>query len=310
MNIVPFLVGPTGIGKTSVSLIIAEKLPTEIVSADSRQIYRFMDIGTAKPTSEILNKIRHHFIDYLSPEVYYSAGIYGREARIKIDQIFEFNKIPLVVGGSGFYIQALIDGLSEIEVSDQGIREELRERLEKEGVETLFKELEKVDPQLTTKIKLKDKQRIFRGLEVYYATGSPLSQLQLNKPIPADFKPLLIGLEAERDWLYKKINERVDKMIKLGLIDEVQKLKDKGFSLKTNALNTVGYKEVFQYLNGHLEMDEMVEIIKMNSRRYAKRQITWFRRDNRIKWLSIDKFDKIDKVAEKILNYYKKFKLT
>jgi len=308
MNIVPFLVGPTGIGKTTISLIIAEKLPIEIVSADSRQIYRYMDIGTAKPSSEILNKIAHHFIDYLSPDEYFSAGMYGREAKKKINQIFKFNKIPLVVGGSGFYIQALIDGLSEIEVSDQDLREDLRERLENEGVESLYKELETVDPQLANKIKLKDKQRILRGLEVYYATGSPLSQLQLNKPKPANFSPLLIGLDAEREWLYKKINERVDEMIKLGLVGEVKNLKDKGFSIKNNALNTVGYKEVFQYLNDNLEFDEMIETIKMNTRRYAKRQITWFRRDNRIKWLNIDKSVKTEEIADQALDHYYKFK--
>ena len=309
MNIVPFLVGPTGVGKTEISLHLAEELPIEIVSADSRQIYRFLDIGTAKPSPEILQKTKHHFIDYLSPDEYFNAGMYSREARTTIRQIFENNKIPLVVGGSGFYIQALIDGLSEIEAIDQIIRGDLRKRLENEGVEALYKELESVDPNLIKKIKLKDRQRILRGLEVFYATGNPLSQMQLNKPDPADFIPMLIGLDAEREWLYDKINMRVDEMIKKGLVDEVRQLKDKGFSEKDNALNTVGYREVFKHLEDKLEFDAMVEKIKINSRRYAKRQLTWFRRDDRIKWLKIDGFDKIEDLTEQILDHYKKFKL-
>jgi tRNA dimethylallyltransferase len=309
MQLVPFLVGPTGVGKTEISIQIAQNISVEIISADSRQIYKFLNIGTAKPPPEILMKIPHHFIDYLSPDEYFSAGMYGREARSIINQILERKVIPLVVGGSGFYIQALIDGLSEIDISDHTIREDLGQRLENEGVEVLHKELKSVDPDLAKKIKMKDRQRITRGLEVYYATGKPLSKLQLNKPNPANFKPILIGLEAERKFLYHKINSRVDEMIQNGLVDEIRQLRDKGLSEKDNALNTVGYKEVFDYLNNIIEFDEMVEKIKINSRRYAKRQLTWFKRDNRITWMKIDEYDAIENIVNDILENYKKFKL-
>jgi tRNA dimethylallyltransferase len=301
MNAVPFFVGPTGIGKTEISIQIAKNLPVEIISADSRQIYRLLNIGTAKPSPETLLRIPHHFIDYLSPDQYFSAGMYGREARKKITQLFENKIIPLVVGGSGFYIQALIDGLSEIDGTDQTVRLELHQRLENEGVERLHKELESVDPDLAKNIKIKDWQRVLRGLEVYYVSGIPLSRLQLQKPIPADFNPVLIGLEANRDFLYNKINNRVDEMIKVGLIDEVRQLKEMGFSEKNNALNTVGYKEVFEYLDNNLQFDEMVEKIKINSRRYAKRQLTWFRKDSRIKWVKIDDFEKMQDVVDQII---------
>jgi tRNA dimethylallyltransferase len=291
MNFVPFLIGPTGIGKTEISLQLAEKLPIEIVSADSRQIYRYLDIGTAKPSTEILHKI-----------------MYGREARKIINRIFNINKIPLVVGGSGFYIQALIDGLSEIEVDDQQIRQNLQKRLDEDGVESLYHELESTDPDLANNVKLKDKQRIMRGLEVYYATGKPLSKLQSQKPSPADFHPIMIGLNAKRDFLYHRINMRVDEMIKMGLVDEVSKLKDKGFSEKHNALNSVGYKEVFDYLNSKLDQHAMIEKIKINSRRYAKRQLTWFRRDDRINWINIDEFANNEELMAKILAYFSKVK--
>jgi tRNA dimethylallyltransferase len=237
--------------------------------------------------------------------------MFGREARNKISQILEKKAIPLVVGGSGFYIKALIDGLSKIDISDdQTIRDDLRQRLKNEGVEVLHRELESVDPDLAKKAKIKDKQRILRGLEVFYLTGIPLSQFQQNKPDPADFNPVLIGIDAEREFLYNKINSRVDEMIKIGLVEEVRQLKNRGFSDKNNALNTVGYKEVFDYLNNMIEFEEMVEKIKLNSRRYAKRQLTWFRRDERIKWLKIDDFNNIEDAADKILERYRKLKLT
>jgi len=309
MDAVPFIVGPTGIGKTEISIQIAEKLPLEIISADSRQIYRLLNIGTAKPSPETLLTVPHHFIDYLSPDEYFSAGMYGREARNKINQLFENQVIPLVVGGSGFYIQALIDGLSEIDATDKAVRDELRQRLENESVEVLHKELESVDPDLAKNIKTKDQQRVLRGLEVYYVSGKPLSQLQLQKPIPANFNPILIGLDANRDFLYNKINNRVDEMIKAGLVDEVRQLKDMGYSEKDNALNTVGYKEVFEYLDSNLQFDEMVERIKINSRRYAKRQLTWFRKDDRILWLQIDQYDRMENIIEKIFEIFKRYHL-
>jgi tRNA dimethylallyltransferase len=302
MKTAPFIIGPTGIGKTEISLLLAEKLPVEIISADSRQIYRYLDIGTAKPSSEILKKVKHHFIDHLSPTDYYSAGMFGREARKRINQLLMSGKIPLVVGGSGFYIQALIEGFSEIEVSDQSIRQKLEKHLEESGIESLYEELMSVDPNLAKNLKINDKQRILRGLEVFYATGQPLSQLQRNNPISADFTPILIGLNANRQVLYNRINNRVDEMLAMGLVEEVHHLKKMGLSEKDNALNTVGYKEVFDHLNGKIDHDTMIEKIKMNSRRYAKRQLTWFRKDTRIIWFNIDEFERKEDLINQILS--------
>jgi tRNA dimethylallyltransferase len=308
MDVVPFIVGPTGIGKTAISVIIADKMPIEIVSADSRQIYKYMDIGTATPSRDILRMIPHHFINYLTPDKYFSAGMYGREARVVIKQIIEKGKVPLVVGGSGFYIKALVDGLSEIMADDEEVRARFNEKLRNEGVEKLHKELAKVDPDLAARIKKRDKQRILRGLEVYYATDNRLSDLQMLQAEPADFQPLLIGLTAEREFLYQNINRRVDEMISNGLVQEVEMLMKKGYTVDMNALNTVGYKEVFEYIAGNITENEMIEEIKKNSRRYAKRQLTWFRKDTRIQWLDINKKSQPEQIADKIMDRLKKFK--
>jgi tRNA dimethylallyltransferase len=307
MKVVPFLVGPTGIGKTNLSILLAQKLPIEIISADSRQVYRNLDIGTAKPTRQILNKIPHHFINYLSPETDFSAGKFGRSARRVIKQIFNRDLIPLVVGGSGFYIQALIDGLSDITVRDERIRHELKDRVIKEGIDTLYHELFVIDPDLAKKLQNKDKQRIVRGLEVYYASGHRLSELQTIKAEKSDFMPFMIGLTAERQYLYSMINHRVDQMLEKGLIEEVTSLKEKGFSREINALNTVGYKEVFEYLDNKINYETMIINIKKNSRHYAKRQLTWFHRDKRISWISIDEKSDFEKISDTIIERYHKY---
>jgi tRNA dimethylallyltransferase len=306
MNTVPFILGPTAIGKTEISLQLEKHFPIEIISADSRQIYKYLDIGTAKPSKDILKRIKHHFIDHLFPDDYYSAGMFGREARKVIEQVFGDGKVPVVVGGSGFYIQALIDGLSDIKSSDTDVRKALRRKLEKSGLDILYAELKSVDPELAISIKMQDKQRILRGLEVYYSTGIPMSNLQLQAPSPANFKAILIGLTADREFLYEKINNRVDEMISDGLVDEVKKLQQNGFNIENNALNTVGYKEVFDYLDGKIDHDMMIETIKKNSRRYAKRQMTWFKRDDRIIWFKIDKNTQTENLTMRILTHINK----
>lgn len=305
MNKVPVIVGPTGIGKTEVSLRLAENFPIEIISADSRQIYKFLDIGTAKPKPGILEKITHHFIDQLSPVETYSAGVFGRDARDLIHRLLKESKLPVVVGGSGFYIQALIDGLSEIDSVDPSIREQLQNRLNKEGIERLHDELSSVDPFLAEKTKNSDKQRVLRGLEVYYSLGIPLSQIQSQKPIPADFRFIMIGLNSRRELLYEKINKRVDQMIEMGLVNEVRGLKELGYTEELNALNTVGYKEVFEHLKGNFDFDTMVEKIKMHTRRYAKRQLTWFKRDKRIRWFNLDDYEDSENLITTIIEYIK-----
>lgn len=305
MNLVPFIVGPTGVGKTEISLMIADKIDIEIVSADSRQIYRYMDIGTAKPGQKSLAKVKHHFISYLNPDQHYSAGIYGREARTVIEKTLKTRMIPVVVGGSGFYIQALKDGLSNMEDTDNGTRKYLKQRLRYEELSDLYDELVAVDPQLAKSLNKNDKQRILRGLEVYYGTGRKLSELKTVPAKIADFKPLMFGLTAERSVLYNRINRRVETMLANGLIDEVKNLIKMGYSAEQNALNTVGYKEVFKYLDGKLDYAEMKEQIQKNSRNYAKRQITWFKRDPGIQWFNVGEESGSVGIASQILDKFK-----
>jgi tRNA dimethylallyltransferase len=298
--IVPFIVGPTAVGKTRLSAGIAERLDVEIVSADSRQLYRMLDIGTSKPPKELLRKVPHHLINFLRPDEDFSAGMYSQVARKVIDQIAGRDRIPLVVGGSGLYIRALIDGLHTVDVREDRIRISLRNRLIKEGVKKLYGELKQIDPVLAEKIEPTDKQRIIRGLEVYLSTGKRLSEIQEQETDPAEFEPLIFGLKAEREWLYNVINARVLDMFDQGFLAEAANLKLNGFSRELNSLNTVGYKELFIYLENKISFDEMIEMIQRNTRHYAKRQMTWFRRDKRIHWIGIDANTDFSKLADEI----------
>ncbi|MBD3376448.1 tRNA (adenosine(37)-N6)-dimethylallyltransferase MiaA [candidate division KSB1 bacterium] len=281
------LVGPTAVGKTGLSLEIAQTLGGEIVSADSRQIYRYMDIGTAKPTFDERAVVPHHFIDTKDPDELYSAGEYGRDARAVIQDLLQKDIVPVVVGGSGFYIRALVDGLFAPEISDHEVKEKWRRRLVTKGREAVFAELERVDPRTAERLHINDTQRIVRALEVYELTGKPISQFQEGQEEPADFEPVFIGLERDRSELVQRIEQRVDLMMDQGLMQEVQALLEKGFSPDVNALATVGYQEVVAYLQGEYDFEEMVEQIKIHTRQYSKRQMTWFRRDLRVNWLNL-----------------------
>ncbi len=286
---VPIIVGPTAVGKTDLVLRLAEKLDAEIVSADSRQLYRYMDIGTAKPTREQLERIPHHFIDIRTPDQYFSAGEYGRQARACIEKIRKTGKKALVTGGSGFYIQALVDGLFAPRLSDPAVKKYWHNIARQKGIGFVLAYLRKIDPHSADRLHANDLQRIVRAIEVYELSGKPISAFQEQNSRPAAFKPLFFGLYRERQNLYKRIEQRVDRMIKAGLLYEVEALRDRGWGPDLNALRTVGYKEVFDYLHGNSTHDEMVGLIKRNTRRYAKRQMTWFNRDTRILWLNMER---------------------
>ena len=312
MNIkknVILIVGPTGIGKTGLSLRLAESLPNvEIVSADSRQVFKMMDIGTAKPDLNELQKVKHHFIDIVFPDEYYSAGKYGRQARRKIDSLFQSNATPIVVGGSGLYIQALVDGFFEREVFDSLVKEKLKKIIDKKGVEHLYQKLLQIDSASAKKIHPNDAHRIVRALEVYELTGQPLSEFQQEKSTPADFEPFFIGLNRGREKLYQIIEERVDSMLRQGLVDEVKKIQQSGYTSELNSLKTVGYREIFDFLNGKIDYDEAVRLIKQRSRNYAKRQLTWFRKDQRIHWINVDDYKGIDVLTKHVLEIYDRHK--
>ena len=292
--------GPTGSGKTPLSVFLASLCNGEIISADSRQIYRYMDIGTAKPSQAELNAVKHHFIDILNPDKDYNAGQFAKDARTIIDDIIARKKIPIVVGGSGLYIEALIDGFFEGPGADFEFRARYNERYEKEGGEILLEELRRVDPNAASKMHPSNNRRIIRALEVYHITGMPISKLQKEtEPLP--FSSYFVALDWDRDALYKRIENRVDIMMENGLIAEVKNLQQLGYSKDLNSLQTVGYKEVFQHLDGGISYDEMVELIKRNTRRYAKRQLTWFRPDTRIHWLKVEENVRLEDLAKMIV---------
>ncbi len=296
-NRVLFIVGSTGIGKTALSIKLAERMKGEIVSADSRQVYKFMTIGTAKPTHAELAAVPHHFIDIKTPNEYYSAGQFGSEARICIAEIRKREKQPIVVGGSGLYIRALIDGLFEPKIADELVKTNLKKEAGENGIAVLYDRLNTVDPKTAVKLHSTDSQRIMRALEVFEVTGEPFSNFVDIKPRPADFEPCIIGLTLERSELYQRIEKRVDAMLELGLLDEVQKLQKMGYGPDLTALQSVGYHEAFLYLDGKLPGSEMAALIKQKTRNYAKRQMTWFRKDKRIHWIDLRKFDSLNEIA-------------
>ena len=278
--------GPTASGKTKLSVELAKKINGEIVSCDSMQIYKDMTIGTAKPTEEEMQGIKHYLIDCVSPEIRYSVADYKKDAISAIEEIILKGKVPIIVGGTGLYLESLIYNIeyNEIEV-DLKYREELEKIEKEEGLETLYKKAESIDPEAIKKISHNDKKRIFRILEIYKSTGKTKTQLEIesrkNKP---EYDFLLFCITMDREKLYERINLRVDLMIKAGLIEEVKNLCKKYKELPT-ALQGLGYKEVVEYLDGKISKEEMIEKIKQETRRYAKRQLTWFRKYDNLIWL-------------------------
>jgi len=294
------LVGPTASGKTPVALEISRLVDVEIISADSRQMYKHMDIGTAKPSPEELARVPHHFVDDHPPDASLNASEFGRRGREIIDGILLRGRLPLVVGGSGLYLQGLIDGFFDGPEPDEELRSRLYERLEAEGGETLLAELRAVDPAAAATMLPSNTKRIVRALEIYELTGQPISELQKSR-IAVTFAPAFVGLRWDRAKLYDRINRRVDRMLEEGLVAEGKHLLGLGYAPSLNALQTVGYREVFAYLSGTISYDRMVFLIKRNSRRYAKRQMTWFRSDERISWFDVEDEKEFPAVAAAIV---------
>jgi tRNA dimethylallyltransferase len=295
------VVGPTASGKTFLSLELARRLRSEIVSADSRQVYKHLDIGTAKPEKKYLNEIEHHFINLLEPDAEFNASDFEIEAIKILNSLSDHGIVPIVVGGSGLYIKALIDGIFNVVGTDEDYRLELSELRKKFGNQYLYEELRKVDPEAARSMLPSNWKRVMRALEVFHISGEPISQLQKDYEREVELKFYQFGLEWDRDALYEIIERRVDNMIELGLVEEVRKLLEMGYAKKINALNTVGYKEIIAYLEDEYDLERAVYLIKRNSRRYAKRQITWFRKDSRIEWIRISGFDDLLSAAKKII---------
>lgn len=299
------IVGPTASGKSALGIHIARILDGEIISADSRQIYSDFTIGTAKPSVQERGGIRHHLIDCFPLEKSYTAGQFGIDAARIIEEIAARGRVPVIVGGSGLYLQALIDGFFDGPSAPNDIRERLYERLRKEGGAVLLEELRTIDPEIARTMNYKTVHRIIRALEVYEHTGVPLSQHHHRQNPGPRYNVFMVGLTWTRTALYERINARVDAMIEEGFIDEVRNLNLHGFSQSLNALRTVGYQEVMAFLRGEYPEEEVLRLIKRNTRRYAKRQLTWFRRDTRIHWYPISREIEMGTIAQKIADEFR-----
>ncbi|MEL7001872.1 MAG: tRNA (adenosine(37)-N6)-dimethylallyltransferase MiaA [Bacteroidota bacterium] len=285
MNHLLVIVGPTAVGKTSFCIQLAREFKTEIISADSRQFFRELEIGTAKPSDKELAEAKHHFINSHSINDEFSAGSYEKAALSCISNRFEDKRILILTGGSGLYIQAVTEGMSVMPKIDKEVRDELNLKLQEHGLMTLVDELAEVDPEYHQKVDKDNPQRVIRALEVYRSSGNKYSEYRKKASVKRPFNVIKIGLDRPREQLYARINLRMDQMLDEGLVEEVKSLYD---YKDHNALQTVGYKEVFDYLDGFYDHDEMVRLLKRNSRRYAKRQMTWFRRDQDIIWFHPD----------------------
>ena len=278
--------GPTASGKTALSIELAKRINGEIISADSMQIYKDMDIGTAKPTSEEMGDIKHYLIDCISPDVRYSVADFKKDAINAIEEIVSKGKRPIVVGGTGLYVDSLIYGIDYNEVkTDLNYRDYLEKVIEEKGLDYLYNKACEIDPEAMNKISKNDKKRICRVLEIYKSTGKTKTQLEIeSRQKESKYEFDVFAINMERSVLYERINKRVDIMINNGLIDEVKNLIGKYDEIPT-AMQGLGYKEVVQYFDGIYSKEEMIDKIKMESRRYAKRQITWFKRNKSIHWL-------------------------
>ena len=292
--------GPTASGKTALSIVLAKKINGEIVSCDSMQIYKDMDIGTAKPTIEEMQGIKHYMLDFVSPDERYSVADYKKQAKQAIREIIEKGKVPIVVGGTGLYVDSLIYEIEYQDIKfDEKYRKQLEERSEKEGLEVLYNEAKKIDPEAITKISQNDKKRILRILEIYNATGkNKTEQEKESRKNEVEFDYKVYAISWDREKLYDRISQRVDIMIDQGLIEEVQKIYSKYNKFPT-AMQGLGYKEVLEYLEGKCNKQEMIDKIKQETRRYAKRQLTWFRKNKQTIWL--DGQEKIQNNIEIIL---------
>ena len=275
------LLGPTGIGKTDLSIEIAKELDTDIISCDSRQMYRELKIGTAVPEPLQLAQVRHHFIGNLSIHDYYNASEFEFQANDLLSKMFKFKDYAVMTGGSGMYIDAVVKGIDELPTIDTEVREKFLKMYADYGIEKLREELKKIDPEFYEQVDINNAKRVIKGLEVFEMTGKKYSSLRTDSKKERPFKIVQIGLEMDREELYNRINLRVDKMLEAGLVEEARRF----YPYKDlNALNTVGYKELFGYFDGDYDLSEAIRLIKRNSRRYAKRQITWWNRDKSIKW--------------------------
>ena len=279
------IVGPTAVGKTPLAIELAKELGTEIISADSRQIFRELEIGTTKPTKEELAQVRHHFINIKSITEEYNAALFGKEARDAIDMLFETKGIAVMCGGSGLYVKAALEGFDQIPTIEVGIRDKINQEFEEKGLAWLQGQVQQIDPDYFSVVDTKNPQRLIRALEVSYSSGKPFSSWRNKQVTSLPFQVMKIGLELPREELYHRIDKRMDEMIEKGLFEEAEKFYPQR---QLNSLQTVGYQEIFGFLDGLYDKEESIRLLKRNSRNYAKRQMTWFKKDKEINWCRPD----------------------
>ena len=294
-NTLIVLIGPTGVGKTELSLSIAEHFKTCIVSADSRQLYADLKIGTAAPTPAQLARVPHHFVGTLRLTDYYSAAQYEAEVMVKLEELFQQNDVVVLTGGSMMYVDAICKGIDDIPTVDKETRELMIQRYEEEGLEKLCSELKLLDPEYYQIVDLKNPKRVIHALEICYMTGKTYTSFRTREIKKRPFRIIKIGLTREREELYNRINRRVDEMMEKGLLEEARSVAE---YKHLNSLNTVGYKEIFKYIDGEWPLDFAIEKIKQNSRIYSRKQMTWFKRDTEISWFHPEK-------KEEIMNHIK-----
>lgn len=279
------IAGPTAVGKTEVAIHLAEHFNTEIISADSRQIYRELMVGTAKPSLEELSRVSHHFINSHSIEQIYDAGTYGRDALALIHSLFAKYDHLILCGGSGLYIKAVLEGFDDMPEIPQGVREQIISEYELNGLTWLQQQVKECDPDYYNEVDVSNPQRLIRSIELFRASGLKTSQLRIKEKRTHNFTIMKVGLTLERDKLYDRIDKRMDAMVDHGLFEEAQHF----FSKRAlNALQTVGYREIFDFLEGKYDRPEAIRLLKRNTRRYAKRQLTWFKRDPEVSWFAPD----------------------
>ncbi|MFC1559690.1 tRNA (adenosine(37)-N6)-dimethylallyltransferase MiaA [Candidatus Margulisiibacteriota bacterium] len=300
LNNIIIIFGPTAVGKTDVSIKLAKKLNGEIISADSMQVYKGMDIGTAKPAKDEMKGIPHHLIDIRDPNEAWSVSDFISGCKKLTQEIIERGKLPIIVGGTGFYLNALIEGFSFPELkANKEIRERLSDEAKDQGSLHLHEKLKKIDPKTAERLHHNDTKRMIRALEIYELTGKPMSELE-SKGDTLPYEVTLIGLNMDRKELYKKIEDRVDKMLEAGLIEEVKGLLDKGYDKHLTSMEALGYKETIDHIRGKYDQKAYVELLKKNTRNFAKRQLTWFRRFKNAAWFDVNKDFSIDKILKSV----------
>ncbi|MDM8533221.1 tRNA (adenosine(37)-N6)-dimethylallyltransferase MiaA [Clostridiaceae bacterium HSG29] len=299
------IAGPTAVGKTDLSLKLAKDLNGEIISADSVQIYKGMDIGSATPSEDELSTVKHHFINEINPEDEYSVAVYAKKAKEVIKDIQSRGKFPIVVGGTGLYVNSLIYEMDFSEtVKDEKLRAKLMKEASIEGVDYIHNKLRELDPEAADKIHKNNLKRVIRALEINILTGDKMGNFKSDPVKTTDYAPLLVCLKRNRKLLYVRINRRVDIMLENGLIEEVKKLKERGLDESFTSMKAIGYKEVLGYLNDKYDLEMLKSIIKKNTRHFAKRQLTWFRRYDDAMWIDLDK-DEFEESYKKIVKTLK-----